>query len=152
LQLKYRDQPWKLLAVCLLLKRTTQAQVGGMIEDLFLDYPTPEALSDAREAELCSLLHPLSMARTRARRLIAFADDWLALSFMWEGTTPNGLTELSALTGMNKYALDSYRMFVLDDLSVQPDDAKLRTWLRWRESCDTPGKWGVRRKNHITEN
>lgn len=139
LQLQYRDQPWKVLVACILLNRTTRAQVDGVIEDLFLDYPTPEALSEAREDELRDLLYTLGMARTRARRLIAFAEDWLALKSMWEGTTPDGLVELSALTGVGEYALDAYRMFVLDDLDVKPADKELRRWMEWRRECVRQG-------------
>jgi methyl-CpG-binding domain protein 4 len=131
LQLKYRSEPWKLLVACILLNRTSRRQVDGVIDDLFLDYPTPEALSQARERDLSELLHPLGMQRNRATRLIAFAEDWIALDFMWQGTTPNGLTELSALTGVGDYALDSYRMFVLNDRTVDPTDKELRRWKAW---------------------
>lgn len=131
LQLRYRTEPWKLLVACILLNRTQRVQVDRVIDDLFLDYPTPEALAGARESDLRELLHPLGMARNRATRLIAFAEDWLALDLMWEGTTPDSLTELSALTGVGAYALDSYRMFVLNDRSVDPTDKELRRWKAW---------------------
>lgn len=133
LQLRFRDEPWKLLVACVLLNRTTRRQVDRVIDDLFLDYPTPEALASARERDLAELLKPLGMHRTRANRLVRLADDWLALASMWEGTTPDGLTELSALTGVGKYALDSYRMFVLDDDTVEPSDKELVRWRKWRE-------------------
>lgn len=131
IQLRFRYEPWKLLVACILLNRTTRRQVDKVIDSLFLDYPTPGHLADAREDDLRDLLYPLGMSRTRARRLIEFADDWLALVDMWEGTTPDGLTELSALTGVGDYALDSYRMFVLCDYRVSPTDKELVRWLSW---------------------
>lgn len=133
LQLHYRDDPWKMLVACILLNRTSRRQVDRVIDDLFLDYPTPEALASARVHELASLLYPLGMHTRRAQRLVRFAEDWMALDFMWEGTTPDGLTELSALTGVGEYALDSYRLFVLHDHSVQPADKELKRWKSWHD-------------------
>ena len=133
LQLKYRDEPWKVLVVCVLLNRTTRAQVDRVVDDLFLEYPTPEHLATARVHELASLLYPLGMHNNRAKRLVRFAEDWIALDSMWEHTTPDGLTELSALTGVGEYALDSYRLFVLGDHSVQPNDKELRRWKAWHD-------------------
>ena len=138
LQLRYRSEPWKLLVACALLNRTTRRQVDGVVDALFLDYPTPEAMAHARHSDLCDLLRPLGMYRQRAERLRRLSDDWMALLFMWEGTTPDGLVELSALTGVGAYALDSYRMFVLDDLTVRPSDKELVRWMRWRLAQSTP--------------
>lgn len=120
LQLEYRHEPWKLLVCCILLNRTQRKQVDRVVNDLFLDYPTPEALATAREDELRDLLYPLGMSRTRARRLIEFAEGWLSGH------------EIVQIPGIGKYALDSYRIFVEGDLTVSPTDKELRRWMAWR--------------------
>jgi endonuclease III len=74
------DSGWQAEVREQLLVHTNPKKVDLVIDDLFLDYPTPEALADAREDELRSLLFPLGMARTRARHLIQFAREYTPTS------------------------------------------------------------------------
>lgn len=70
------DLEWRKAVRDMLLNRARKKQVDVVIRDLFLDYPSPEALADAREDDLRDLLYPLGMSRTRARRLIELSSEW----------------------------------------------------------------------------
>lgn len=70
------DLEWRKAVRDMLLNRARKKQVDVVIRDLFLDYPSPEALADAREDDLRDLLYPLGMSRTRARRLIELSSKW----------------------------------------------------------------------------
>jgi endonuclease III len=70
------DSDWKGLVREILLVRTPPKRVDRVLDDLFLDYPTPAELADAREDELRDLLFPLGGARTRAKQLIRFAKNY----------------------------------------------------------------------------
>jgi endonuclease III len=73
----YEDLEWKRSVSGILLNRVQKQQADQVAHDFFLDYPTPQALAGAREDDLRNLLYPLGMARTRARRLISFATEYL---------------------------------------------------------------------------
>lgn len=70
------DLEWRKAVRDMLLNRARKKQVDVVIRDLFLDYPSPEALANAREDDLRDLLYPLGMSRTRARRLIELSSEW----------------------------------------------------------------------------
>lgn len=134
LQLKYRYEPWKLLVACILLNRTTRRQVDRVIDDLFLDYPTYDALAEARFYDLATLLYPLGMHNTRAKRLIKFARAFqdMESSGVLVNSKEDAMRAVADLPGVGEYALDSYAMFVLGDLSVKPTDKELVKWQAWQ--------------------
>lgn len=140
LQLRYRGEPWKMLVACILLNRTQRRQVDRVIDDLFLEYPTPEALASARIHDLASLLYPLGMHNTRARMLTRFATAWIDLEHGEDAYLCSRADEVAAISdlpGVGEYALDSYRMFVMHDPRVSPSDKELIRWQSWRESTST---------------
>lgn len=135
LQEQYVDDPWKLLVACALMNRTHGNQVRKMIGRLFDLHPTPEALANADPVELETLLRPLGFARQRAQRLRGLARDWILLL----DELDSGPVDVDALSrrlhelhGVGRYAVDSYRIFVLDDITVNPDDRQLKRYVLWR--------------------
>lgn len=135
-QLRFRSEPWKLLVCCILLNRAQRKQVDQVVDQLFLDYPTVEDLADARLNDLRDLLYPLGLSRVRAQRLIAFAKQWLELPALVENSVRSVdelIDAVSALPGVGRYALDSYRLFVLGQTWIHPTDKQLLRWLRWYE-------------------
>jgi endonuclease III len=120
LQLRFLDDPYAFGVACILLNRTSRRQVDRVIDDLLLDYPTAEAMTHARADELRRLLTPLGFGVSRAERLRRFSED-LSAGMAWEDCH-----------GIGRYASDSRRLLVEDDLMCEPEDKELRRWLRWR--------------------
>lgn len=128
LQLRYRDDPWRMLVCCILLNHTQRVQVDRVVNLLFEKHPSCVQLANADEGELTTLLRPLGLQRCRAGVLKDFSHDWLILTN--EGAHLPTLDALAACVGIGSYALDSYRLFVLDEWrDVRPEDKELRRWL-----------------------
>lgn len=121
LQLQYLDDPYRFGVACILLNRTTRQQVDRAIRDLFLEYPTADALARARVDEVRELIRPLGLNRIRTERLVRFAED-LASG-----------TPYDACFGVGQYARDAWNL-LHGDLDVEPADKELRRWKRWREA------------------
>lgn len=135
IQLRYRDDPWKMLVACMLLNRTQRVQVDAVIEDLFRVFPVPEALAAADLDVVAGLIRSLGFQYQRAQRLIRFSHAWVVLKE--PEIPPEAMARLlEALPGMGPYAVDSYKLFVLGTLSVQPTDKELKRWLEWRRATN----------------
>lgn len=133
LQLRFREDPWRLLVCCILLNRTQRKQVDRVVDELFRRYPDAAALAWASQRALETLLTPLGLSTRRALRLLDFSYDWGLLVRVWGDDAPPASGFVSVLPGIGRYALDSYRMFVLDEWrSVEPRDKELRRWKAWR--------------------
>jgi endonuclease III len=136
LQLRYLEDPWRLLVSCILLNRTQRKQVDRVVDELFRRYPDAAALARAQHESLTALLRPLGLAEQRSVRLVQFSRDWLRLG-AHELTEREFVARLGAASGVGAYALDSYRMFVLGEwASVRPRDKELRRWREWRLRVD----------------
>src|SRR4051812_39010716 len=79
LQLRHRDDPWKMLVCCILLNRTQRKQVDRVVDGLFRWYPTAERMTEAETPHLWKVLRPLGLWQQRAATLVRFSEDWVAL-------------------------------------------------------------------------
>ncbi len=123
---------WKILVSCLLLNLTTRKQVDKVIDNLFVRYPSPQALADAEEEDLHDLLRSLGMWRKRAKTLIRFSREFM--SSEW--------TTAKELYGCGKYADDAWHIFCVGDWQrTVPADHALNDYfnfLKERYGQDTP--------------
>jgi len=130
LQEVYQDDPWMMLCGCILLNLTSRAQVDGVRDELFERWPAPFRMQFADEGELGELLKPLGLWRRRAKTLTRFSGDWLLYAdHCSEWPLPAHIVE--RMYGIGKYALDSYKIFVLHE-QLRPqdvDDTVLKKWL-----------------------
>jgi methyl-CpG-binding domain protein 4 len=118
-------------------------------------YPTPLSLSQGHLKELTAMLQPIGLQNTRAVRLIALAEAWVAappckerryrkLHYPLRGCGTNvkpgeilGMKderegwEVAHFPGMGPYALDSFRIFYRDRLrGVDGADGEEPEWKR----------------------
>jgi hypothetical protein len=140
-------------------------KAAGKLRKFLLRYPTPEILARANVQDVTEILKTLGLRNRRANTLIAFARGWLENpptkyvgvrkpgyprretleAFAFPGISPiakDERFEIAHLPGVGPYALDSWRIFCLDDLRgnedgdewtrVTPLDKELRGLLRWR--------------------
>ena len=118
LQEIYQDDPWKMLVCCILLNLTKRQQVDGIRHELFSKYPTEYEMMEADEDELSEILKPLGLYRRRAKTLIKF-------SWMWV----NGFNDVMELHGIGQYAKDSWEIFQMNNMNVNPTDKVLSAYL-----------------------
>jgi endonuclease-3 len=114
-------EPWRVVAISMLLCKTRAVVVEPIAAELFRRWGSPAALARANEAELMELIRPLGFMRLRAKRLRE-----VGASFAAEPRPPT----VATLPGCGSYVEDAYRMIVLGDLSVEPEDRSLAAWKR----------------------
>jgi endonuclease III len=118
-----RGEPWRVVVTSMLLCRTRGDVAEPIIAEVFRRWPSPRRLSNCRVGVLERLITPLGFQRVRAARLRA-----AARFFEFNPRPPPG--ELARVDGVGKYVLDAYRLVVLSDLSVRPEDHALARWRR----------------------
>lgn len=128
IQERLKGEPWKFLVGCMLCNQTKGSEALPVLTKLFATYPTVQALSESSQEELVQILRPLGFQNRRATTLIKFSKAWL------ESSEDDYLEDLP---GVGKYATDSYRLFIHDDWSIQPQDKELIAYMKRNKTCHT---------------
>jgi len=125
----YSD-PWKVLVACILLNKTSCAQVRQIIWDFFSLASTPEAAMATPEAKIAEVIRPLGLQQTRAKIIVRMSAEYLQSKW----------THVTELHGIGKYAADAHALFCEGKWrSVRPDDKELRKYHEWLVSTDGQG-------------
>jgi len=93
------DDPWQVLAACLLSLRTRDETTAGAVKRLFARARTPRELLALPEAELARLIYPVGFYRTKARVLRSVARDVIEKH---GGSVPDDLEALLELEGVGR--------------------------------------------------
>jgi methyl-CpG-binding domain protein 4 len=129
LQEVYADDPWRLLVCCILLNQTTRRQVDGVRGPLFERWPTAMVMAYAFVPELTERLKPLGLQNRRAAILRDMSSAWVVYERLPNEGMPPPEWYVASLPGVGEYALDSYRIFVLKDISrFCSGDKEIRAW------------------------
>lgn len=122
-----RHGQWGMLVGCIMLNRA-RGDAADRVWPLFFDeWPHPlRFLEDRNSDRVVTTLRPLGLPHRRAYAITRFTEQWVGLQLLGVPVTA-GL--LASLYGMGEYAVDSYRLFVARDLSVEPSDHALRGYL-----------------------
>lgn len=125
LQERY-NEPWQMLVVCILLNRARGEQVLVVANELFGRWPTAQALFDtATWADLRTILKPVGLQQVRAVRIMSLTAAWLQ-----EGDDViSGDTDVRALPGCGQYAWESWQVFQLGRLDIEPEDWSVREYV-----------------------
>ena len=97
--LEYGGDPWRLLVMGRLSAQCTDARVNIVCRELFLKYPSAEAMAGADIGELETILRPCGLFRTKARDVRA-ASEMLCREF--GGVLPNNMEDLLRLPGVGR--------------------------------------------------
>jgi methyl-CpG-binding domain protein 4 len=119
LQEEYRDDPWKVLVVCILMNKTGGDQARPVAARLFEKYPDSESLASEDPEKLHDLLRPLGFWKKRSSTLVRFSKEYALGDF----------EDPSELYGIGEYGADSYRIFVKGNLNTFPNDKELKRYL-----------------------
>ncbi len=96
--LEHRDA-WQLLVATILSAQCTDARVNIVTKDLFIKYPTQEAMAGASQEELEAVIHSTGFYHNKAKNLIACARELLSTH---QGIVPKTIEELTALPGVGR--------------------------------------------------
>jgi len=147
IQQDYLDDPWKMLVSCICLNRTSNYQVKKILPEIFENYPTHVDMSQWQEKSvegkrpLPQIIKPLGFMNRRSSILKRFSEDW---GNLLKKCRYVDWWDLKQLTGMGKYAIDSYRIFIEDYHHVNPTDLKLNTYISENVNESTERKiWEV---------
>jgi len=111
--------PWRVMIACIMLNLTSYKQVRNVIWDFFEEYPGALCAAEANPSELAEMLRPLGLYNRRAATIIKFSKQY------------SGGLAIEDCHGIGKYALDSYTIFCLRSLDVEPTDSKLIMYMEW---------------------
>ena len=93
------DQAWKLLVSVRLAAQCTDARVNVVVEKLFADYPSIEALAAAEPEEIEKYVRPCGLGNSKARDISACMR---MLRDVYGGTVPDSFDELMKLPGVGR--------------------------------------------------
>lgn len=93
------DQAWKLLVSVRLAAQCTDARVNVVVEKLFADYPSIEALAAAEPEEIERYVRPCGLGNSKARDISACMR---MLRDVYGGKVPDSFDELMKLPGVGR--------------------------------------------------
>jgi len=110
---------WEHMVGVIMLNQTGRKSVKTTLPEFLYWFPTPQALINADEEFVKSIIQPLGMTNVRYQRLIGMSQDYLT----WDGD------DATVLYGIGKYGSDSYEIFFKQNYSVEPTDKELKRYL-----------------------
>jgi adenine-specific DNA glycosylase len=130
------EDPWQMLVVCQMLNQTSWKQVDACRPLFFDRWPTADKLVKAELAAVIETIRPLGFYNRRAKSLKAFSEAWLVALDEWPEPKLIPIKILEKMPGLGKYALDSWKIFQLNDLSVDATDKVLVQYLEYHRTLN----------------
>lgn len=93
------ESPFQLLAATRLSAHCTDVRVNMVTPELFEKFPTPQALASANVHEVEDIIRSCGLYKTKAKDLVAMANQ---LMERFGGEIPNTMEELTALSGVGR--------------------------------------------------
>ena len=114
------NNAWEHMVGVIMLNQTGRKPVKMTLPEFLYWFPTPQALLNADEDFVKTILAPLGMLNVRYQRLVRMSKDYLT----WDGK------DATMLYGIGKYGSDSYEIFFKRNYAVEPKDKELVRYLR----------------------
>jgi methyl-CpG-binding domain protein 4 len=114
------NNSWEHMVGVIMLNQTSRKPVKMSLPEFLYWFPTPNALLNADEEFVKSIIAPLGMVNVRYKRLVGMSQDYLT----WDGQ------DAKQLYGIGKYGSDSYEIFFKQNYSVEPTDKELKRYLQ----------------------
>lgn len=93
------DQAWKLLVSVRLAAQCTDARVNVVVEKLFAEYPSIDALAEATPEEIEAYVHPCGLGKSKARDISACMR---MLRDKFDSQVPDDFDALLSLPGVGR--------------------------------------------------
>ena len=97
--LQYHGEPWRLLVMGRLSAQCTDARVNIVCEDLFAQFPTPEAMAAAPIEEIEAIVRPCGLFHTKAADIKAAC---AMLVEQFDGVLPDDMDALLTFPGVGR--------------------------------------------------
>ncbi|MBQ9773837.1 MAG: endonuclease III [Clostridia bacterium] len=97
--LEWQGEPWKLLIMGRLSAQCTDARVNIVCRELFVRYPSPEAIASAPLSDLEEIIRPCGLYRVKAQ---STKDACRMLVEDYGGRVPDSMEELLKLPGVGR--------------------------------------------------
>ena len=97
--LEYDNDPWRLLVMGRLSAQCTDARVNIVCKDLFMRFPTPEAMAQADLSDIEQIVKPCGLYRMKSSSI---KDASRMLVEDYGGVLPNEMDELLKLPGVGR--------------------------------------------------
>lgn len=94
-----RGTPFEVLVLTILSAQTTDKAVLKVKKPLFSEYPTPEKLAKAKQADVEKIIHSLGYFHAKAKNIIAASQ---ALISGFQGSVPGTMEELLTIPGVGR--------------------------------------------------
>ena len=112
------DSAWQLLVATILSAQCTDDRVNMVTKDLFVKYPTLEALAQADIDELERDIHSVGFYKNKAKNIKACAN---RLIRDYNGEVPSDINELVKLEGVGRKTANVIRGNIYNDPSIVVD-------------------------------
>ncbi len=112
------ETPWQLLFATMLSAQCTDARVNIVTKDLFVKYPSVEAVAKADIKELEEDIHSTGFYHNKAANMIACANQLLERH---QGEVPRTIEELTALSGVGRKTANVIRGNIYHEPSIVVD-------------------------------
>ena len=97
--LEHGGEPWKLLVMARLSAQCTDARVNIVCKELFLKFPTLDALADAPISDIASIVRPCGLWQKKSENI---KDSCTMLRDVFGGVVPDTMEELLTLPGVGR--------------------------------------------------
>jgi adenine-specific DNA glycosylase len=124
IQSKYRNEPWKVLATCILLNRVQGSTAEPIIHKFFKKIKSSTHMFFAKDADILHLIYPLGLARHRLKNLRRMTKDYVAGK------------PFDQIRGIGRYGQDAWKIFVEGNISIEPNDTKLKAYVSYMRGDD----------------
>lgn len=105
------------VAVILLNHALANKSTRIVYREILTRWPTPQALYEADYKELVNIIRPCKLEDVKAEQL-----QQMSGVFRWWNGNP------MSLPGVDKYGSDSFRLIMLKETNIKPDNSTLKTY------------------------
>ena len=130
MQERFCSDGWRLLVTCCVISRVSSAECKERCTAAFFALcPTPSSVLAVDPKDVQPCISSLGLFPDRMNTIVEITRAWLNRPVF-----EVGLDEPQKIRGVGAFAVDSYRLFVMDDAHCQPQDKNLLAYSRWRLS------------------
>jgi endonuclease III len=129
IQEEYTSDAWKMMVCCILLNQTNNKQVRPILNTLFNFIPNPQSAISCDKECLAAIIKTTGFQNIKASRIVKLSKKWI-----------EGFRCVSELPGIGQYGLDSWNIFIREDLTVTTRDKKLKAYLEAVNTRSNPGR------------
>jgi methyl-CpG-binding domain protein 4 len=139
----FGNDPWRMLLSTIFLNRTQRVQVDVVMHSFLQQWPTAESVAAANVNEISTVIAPMGIRHRRARGIVQFSKEYLALlkskvdqdetmKTSKEASFHLTQDEIKRFYNCGQYVADAYRIFIQRDWTTNSTDHALEAYVEWK--------------------